>query len=90
VFYLTSNITIGDPGPVAPPPSFAFRVTATPEMQAAQRGHGLFNVPPHDRLVLEITAQPWARDDRFPRFEAWVTPEGGEKRYIGGIEYIVK
>ena len=87
VFRLTSNITTGDPGSHARPPHFAYRVVSSPAVEAARRGHELFEVAPRSRLTIEVAAQPWARESDFRQFEVWATPSGAQPIYLGSVKY---
>ena len=87
VFRLTSNITTGDPGRHARPPHFEYRVVCSPALEAARRGGDLFEVAPRSRLIVEIAAQPWARESQFRQFEIWATPVGEKAVYLGTVKY---
>lgn len=88
VFHFASNILTGNTAGRPYAGQFAYRLACTPAVEAARRASDSFAVPPRDRLVVEVLAQPWADQEKIRRFELWATPDGAEKKYVGEIQIV--
>jgi hypothetical protein len=89
IFQITGGVLTVDAKGQPSANHFPYHLACTPSVEAARRAFDSFEVPPRDRLVIEILAQPWAKKDQLRRFELWATV-GSNKTYVGEVKLVHK
>jgi hypothetical protein len=89
VFRVTGGILTVDAAGQRNARHFPYHLACTPAVEAARRAFDAFEVPPRGRLVIEVIAQPWAREEQLRRIELWAaSARSSQQRYLGEIQLV--